>query len=65
MGTSVVGGCDGAEAFLASRIPLSLLSAFPQTLQHVPENPTICSFTVLPSSSIVRIFYVMLAYRKL
>jgi hypothetical protein len=44
VGAAVVRGCDGPEALLAT----------------CPWVRTICSFTVLPSSSIVRIFWHML-----
>jgi hypothetical protein len=61
VGTAVVRGCDGSEALLTSGIPLWLVSAacrrkLSQRLRH-----TICSFTVLPSSSMVRIFWLVLA----
>jgi hypothetical protein len=51
---TVVRGSDGTETLLAGGIPLS-------TRQNPQRGPrvsirTICSLTVLPSSSIVRIF---------
>ncbi len=57
---TVVRRCDGAESFLASRIPLEARFSvsginFPGTHQRRGFF-TICNLTVLPSSSIVRIF---------
>jgi hypothetical protein len=59
VGAAVVGGCDGAEALLAGRVPLRALSALRYSCRRAVR--TICSFTVLPSSSIVRIFCCVLA----
>ena len=66
VGTAVVGRCDRAEPFLAGGIPLcssqlmAPSSPYPSLLISRLERSlwkrTICSFTVLPSSSIVRIF---------
>jgi hypothetical protein len=64
MCTAVVGRCDGSEALLPGRVPLQSLSAVCRLSQHGAVR-TICSFTVLPSSSIVRIFCHMLAHRRL
>jgi hypothetical protein len=55
VGAAVVRGCDGAEALLACGVPLLLLSV-PAPLRMASSVRTICSFTVLPSSSMVRIF---------
>ena len=53
---AVVGGCYRAEAFLAGRVPLQPLLAPLGNVSGIDLGRTICSFTVLPSSSIVRIF---------
>jgi len=62
VGATVVGGCDGSETFLAGGVPLQLyhMSARGKSLGIIERNDliglTIWSFTVLPSSSMVRIF---------
>lgn len=63
VGTAVIGRRDCPESFLAGGIPLwqrSLVSQLPGPALSDPKKTgdmrTICSFTVLPSSSIVRIF---------
>lgn len=61
MGATVVGGGDGSETLLAGSIPLwlsevvSALSPW-AWVGWKGARLTICSFTVLPSSSIVLIF---------
>jgi hypothetical protein len=55
VGAAVVGRCDGSETLLAGRVPLCSLSAACH-VRWCDMVRTICSFTVLPSSSIVRIF---------
>jgi hypothetical protein len=62
VGAAVVGRCDGSETLLAGGIPLRALSALPYPCRCAVR--TICSFTVLPSSSIVRIFCRVLARRR-
>lgn len=63
VGAAVVRGCDGAEALLTGCVPL-----FRRQLQLVAlwsaMIRTICSLTVLPSSSIVLIFCGELAWRR-
>lgn len=53
MRAAVIRGCDGPEPFLASSVPLKKRQ---QDRIRWNSDLTICSFTVLPSSSIVRIF---------
>ena len=56
MSAAIVRGGDGSEALLSSRIPL--LSSVRLCSSVLDKTLlTICSFTVFPSSSIVRIFY--------
>ena len=61
--TAIVGGGDGSESLLAGSIPLMQITAVRSPCLRAPIDReilqgklTICSFTVLPSSSIVRIF---------
>jgi hypothetical protein len=62
VGTPVVGRGDCAETFLAGGIPLHSVfwlagcAGLPIGFGRISEGLTIWSFTVLPSSSIVRIF---------
>lgn len=56
MGATVVGRGDGSEAFLSSSIPLEVASQSRAQMYPPALSLTICNFTVLPSSSVVRIF---------
>lgn len=58
MGATVVGGGDGAEALLAGGIPLlrRQVSMVVGGFRQAGVGLTICSLTVFPSRSIVRIF---------
>lgn len=60
MSAPVVRGRDCSEAFLASRIPLhwSVYTYYAfRKKKEKKSKRTICNFTVLPSSSMVRIFW--------
>lgn len=52
---AVVGGCDSAETLLSGGIPLRCVSLCPR--RPVWCGHTICNLTVLPSSSMVLIFW--------
>lgn len=54
VGATVVGGSDGSEALLSSRVPLQAMSVSGSVT--ILGRRTICSLTVFPSSSMVRIF---------
>lgn len=59
MGTTIIGRCDCSETFLSSGIPLIRLvrTMYVWGMIPFPKKRTIWSFTVLPSNSIVRIFW--------
>jgi hypothetical protein len=62
VGASVVGGCDGTEALLTGGVPLHKVRSW-KRIQWLVQR-TIWSLTVLPSSSIVRIFCGCCQYSK-
>ena len=65
MGASVVGRGDGSEAFLSRGIPLAVNGQRRAQTHAAALDLTICNFTVLPSSSVVRIFCAASVYSTL
>lgn len=55
VGASIVRGSDRAKSFLARSVPLVITISYNGNVEGQGQL-TICNFTVLPSSSIVRIF---------